>query len=272
MTTNAVSLIGCGLYSIRDAARILRVAPRSLRRWADGYTYRLPVAHASLGTGRDGGPQVQASLGVADGLPRHSRSDRDQERTRFSPSVVQPALPVLGGERVLTFADMMELRFVSWFRQHGVSLRVIRAAAGIAAELFEADHPFASAKFATDGLRIFALLAQRRADLSISPALLAQELPSCQYVFTQMVEPYFRDIDFGDQWANRWWPLGREKRVVLDPTRSFGEPIDSATGVPTRSLYRTYIAEGDVDRVAWWYDVPALAVERAIQYEQSLLP
>jgi hypothetical protein len=34
----------------------------------------------------------------------------------------------------------------------------------------------------------------------------------------------------------RWWPLGKQRSVVLDPQRSFGAPIASGSGIPTATL------------------------------------
>jgi hypothetical protein len=154
----------------------------------------------------------------------------------------------MGGRRIFSFHELIELRFVSWCRENGVSMPVIRAAAQVAAELFQATHP-----------------------LALGKNVLAVELPKFQLVFTSMIEPYFKDLDFEDHWANRWWPLGKDRRVVLDPARRFGEPIDGETGVPTNSLYQTYLAEDkDMSRVAWWYDVPVEAVAYAVDYEKLL--
>jgi DNA-binding transcriptional MerR regulator len=177
----------------------------------------------------------------------------------------------MGGRRIFSFHELIELRFVSWCRENGVSMPVIRAAAQVAAELFQATHPFALDTFATDGHNIFALMREKRADLALGKNVLAVELPKFQLVFTSMIEPYFKDLDFEDHWANRWWPLGKDRRVVLDPARRFGEPIDGETGVPTNSLYQTYLAEDkDMSRVAWWYDVPVEAVAYAVDYEKLL--
>jgi len=267
MAIATTSFVGCGLYTMGEAARLLHVPPGKLKRWSDGYQYTVPVYKPVR---RPPCPD-QHALGMPDVEVQDIPGKRREPVERFSPRVVQADLPPLDGQRVISFREMIELRFVSWCRERKVPMHVIRAAATVAVDLFEATHPFALDRFATDGEHIFALVREKRSDFSLGELLLAQELPKCQFVFTHFVEPYFKDLDFEDHWASRWWPLGREKRVALDPARRFGEPLDNETGVPTHSLYQTYLAEGeDFERVAWWYDVPVAAVQYAVEYELSL--
>jgi len=65
-----------------------------------------------------------------------------------------------------------------------------------------------------------------------------------------------------------WRP--RSNRVILDPQRSFGEPIVADEGIPTDILASAYVAEGSVDAVARWYEVDPAAVEDAVEFEFSL--
>jgi DNA-binding transcriptional MerR regulator len=266
-TAASVSYIGCGLYTAEDTAHILHLPTGNVKRWGDGYWYKLPE---SSGVRK---PQCdwRQSLDVPEVPVCVPPRKRTSAEPRFSPGIVPPDLPPMGGRRIFSFHELIELRFVSWCRENGVSMPVIRAAAQVAAELFQATHPFALDTFATDGHNIFALMREKRADLALGKNVLAVELPKFQLVFTSMIEPYFKDLDFEDHWANRWWPLGKDRRVVLDPARRFGEPIDGETGVPTNSLYQTYLAEDkDMSRVAWWYDVPVEAVAYAVDYEKLL--
>lgn len=63
-------------------------------------------------------------------------------------------------------------------------------------------------------------------------------------------------------------PMGPDSRVIIDPRRSFGRPIDGPTGVPTYSLWGPWQAGDSVEAVAEWFDAPAQAVLDAIDYEE----
>ena len=72
--------------------------------------------------------------------------------------------------------------------------------------------------------------------------------------------------------SDRQWPLGHDRRVVIDGARSFGKPIDDETGVPTYSLWGPVRAGDPVERVAAWFDVPVQAVLDAVEYEELPKP
>ena len=113
-------LLGVGLYSVPEAARIAKVSGRSVTRWMLGYQFRL-------------------ADGSARPMPALWRRDFDETEVI-----------------ALTFRDLLEVRFVNAFRLAGVSWHVIRRSAEVAAELFGASHPFSSQRFITDGRLIFA--------------------------------------------------------------------------------------------------------------------
>jgi uncharacterized protein (DUF433 family) len=148
-------------------------------------------------------------------------------------------------------------------------MSVIRRAAEEAARTFGTPYPFAVKRFDTDGRRIFATLQS-----ATSEERVLVELGQGQSVFEHVVRPFFRKLEHhGTGDALRYWPMDREGRVVLDPERAFGQPIDAETGVPTRVLRDAVMAGAgqSPEDVAWWFGVPVEAVLAAVSYEQSLL-
>ena len=169
------------------------------------------------------------------------------------------------GEQTISFIELMELHFVKLFSDEGVSLPTIRRAAKTAAQQFSTCHPFAVHRFDTDGQTIFATLIR-----SEKTSALIEDLKQGQYVFETIVRPFFRKLEYDTNEAIRFWPLGTGGRVVLDPGRQFGKPIDSETGVPATALYRAVQAGDEPVTVAKWFEVPLEAVRAAIAFEKSL--
>jgi uncharacterized protein (DUF433 family) len=172
------------------------------------------------------------------------------------------------GQHVLTFLELVELLFVRLFREEGVRMPVIRRAAEEAARRFDTPYPFAVKRFDTDGDRIFSTLQEEPREERV-----VTELGKKQLVFDTVVRPFFRKLEYRDSGdALRYWPMDREGRVVLDPQRSFGKPIDAETGVPTRALYDAVLAGGgqSPEVVAEWFGVPLEAVQAAVAFEASL--
>ncbi len=75
-----------------------------------------------------------------------------------------------------------------------------------------------------------------------------------------MIEPVIRqlatEIDFGspEGLPRRWFPLGRNRPIVLDPFVSFGAPTVVGRGVKTANVHDLFVAENEkVAAVrAWW--------------------
>ena len=227
-----MQLLNVGLYSVSEAARLVHMNTRTLRRWATGTATSQSDLNASV-------------------------------------PILRRDLPELEGEPVLTFNDLLELYMVKLFRDAGVSLQTIRAAAERAAVLYATNHPFAIKQFETDGMSIFATLQEHGVEGVQRPVLL-QDLNLTQMVMENIARKFFKKIEYQDFEPLRYWPNGRDNHVVLDPARSFGKPIDAKTGVATSVLYAMARGGRSAQNIADWYGVDVEAVEEAVNFEHSL--
>jgi uncharacterized protein (DUF433 family) len=173
-----------------------------------------------------------------------------------------PQSPRTGQDIALGFRDLMELRFVARFLAVGISLQSIRRALAIGREVVGDERPFSTARFRTDGRQIF-LQVSREAE---EPTLI--DIVNRQYAFHRMIEPSFRDIDFGDGVPERWWPMSHRSQVVLDPLRNFGQPMVADQGVPTRAIADAVAVEGSAAKVAKLFELPPTAVRDALAFER----
>jgi uncharacterized protein (DUF433 family) len=227
-------LLGTGLYPLAQAARLVGVEARTVRRWLRGYSWKYRDGRNSSGP--------LWSLAYAD----------DDE---------------LGSEQVLSFRDLLELRMVATFADHGVPLLVIRATIEAAMQDF-GRYPLQSRKFLTDGRRIFIEAVERATGTTT-----LIDVRRKQFVFDVVIRPsLFEGIDYDPNGqARRWFPVKDRRVIVLDPVVQFGEPIIAEAGVPTDTLAAAYYAEGkDRARVARLYRVTPAAVTAAVQFEQRL--
>jgi uncharacterized protein (DUF433 family) len=158
---------------------------------------------------------------------------------------------------------------IKLFRDAGVSLQTIRAAADRAAGLYCSNHPFTIKQFETDGKSIFATLHDNGVEGVQRPALL-QDLNLTQMVMDTIARPFFKKIEYKDFEPLRYWPNGLGSHIVIDPARAFGKPIDAATGVSTAVLYAMARGGESAQSIADWYGVAVEAVEEAVNFEYSL--
>jgi len=164
---------------------------------------------------------------------------------------------------ILKFADLMEIRFLDAFRQNGVSTKALRIAAQRAKELLGRHHPFSSQIFKSDGRIILAEITKETGDKVFL------DIVNDQYVFEKVIASYlYSGLDFNElKEPARWWPMGKDRAVVIDPRRSFGAPIVAKAGIPTKILNSAVNAEKSIEFVAKWYGVEVTEVMDAVQFE-----
>jgi hypothetical protein len=210
-----------------------------------------------LGVGLYSFPEAARLLGIRAGRLRRWVCGPD----RFLPEALDPA------EDTLTFRDLIEVQFALTYLNEGVKLRVIKKAAAAAARKYETQYPFSVKQFDTDGRAIFATLISDKTNRRY-----VEDLAKGQFVFERILKPFFRKLEYKADQVARYWPIGKRGRVLLDPARKFGKPIDAETGVPTHTIFRALQAGGGqppVD-VARWLGIPLAAVMAAARFEQSL--
>ncbi len=174
--------------------------------------------------------------------------------------------PALSGEQelVLDFRDLMEIRAVVMFRQRKVGLQTMRKAIRRAAQIVGHDRPLSSLAFKTDGARIF---FEEVDPESGEPRI--EDLFTGQREMRTIIERTLHNIDYEQDVPGRWWPMGRRARVMVDPRRSFGQPIEAETFIPTRTLALAAEAEGNAAKAAQVFEIPIAAVNRAVRFERD---
>lgn len=201
---------------------------------------------------------------------------------RTSPPVVSRGLDAFPESEAVTisFRDLIEIMCVSGFLSAGVRWPRLRKAYEKAGEVLGIDHPFATRRFLTDGYNVL---------LKVDDRYLL-DLVSNQFALFEVLRPYLKTdgLDFADEFAARWWPMGKRKPIFIDGRLSFGQPVVTQ-GVPTLVLYRAYIAERrsrngttigasfsqtidqkTVRYVADWYSIASRSVQAAVEYETRL--
>jgi len=172
------------------------------------------------------------------------------------------------GRTYLGFRDLMEVRIADKFISLGVSPQRVRAAIQLAQEMIGDDRPLSTDRFRTDGRDIFLRVVETDEHGEERERLL--NLFRRQFEFKQIIEPLLKTIDFDSRGAPlQWWPSGKRAGILIDPARSFGQPIDAVTSVPTAVLAAAGRLEG-IERTAHAYAVPLASVKRAIEFEKTL--
>ena len=188
---------------------------------------------------------------------------RSGQSVRHSDAVWQTDIKPLDNKAALSFRDLLELRFVDAFIQAGVSWVTMRRAHAKAQKELQTTHPFCSKQIATDGKSILLQQAEEDSDEALI------NLVTEQREFSRIVHDFLKELEFsGDDII--WWPLGKQRHIVVDPRRNFGQPTLVKSGVPSTTLAHSVKANSSVELVARWYEVQQAEVRDAIEFEASL--
>jgi uncharacterized protein (DUF433 family) len=183
-----------------------------------------------------------------------------------APPIIHRQLPLINGQTVLGFLDLIEARFIKHFRDLGLSPQSIRKFAEKLRARHRTDHPFATNKaFRTDGKTIFMEIAETDEEKKILN-LLNDNFEMGDIIAASL----FDSILYADDLAFRWHPSPSHPHVVLDPKFAFGRPVVEGAWVPTDTLDAAYSAEGNEDAVADDFEIDKSLVAEAVAYEQSL--
>jgi len=123
-STPAFDLLGTGIYTVPEAARMTNVAAARIRRWLRGYPY-------------------------TSGGKKHEQ-----------PPVFKHGLPEIDGTLALGFLDLLEIRFIDGFLRLGVKWPKLRVLHRAAVDLVGDNHPFCAQLFKTDGKTIAAKVSK----------------------------------------------------------------------------------------------------------------
>ncbi len=233
-----MNILGQGFYTTKEAAQLIEIGNlHRIQAWLDGY--RNSMAGPLLI--RDYRHHVDHSL------------------------------------HELSFFDLMEVRFVEFFRDHGVKLNTLRAGLETAREVFKTEKPFATnlIRFTVskDKRAIYVKESDRQiATQNEDPRL--WNLLTKQYEIVEITHDLIeRNIEFdtNTHLARYWYPRHKEfPQVVINPLKAYGKPT-VGNGTPTQVIYNVWLAENkDIGQIKNWFEISYTDAQAAINFEIHL--
>lgn len=165
-----------------------------------------------------------------------------------------------GKEQVTNFHTLIEFFTFYQLRAKGVSAQKIINAHNVLAKHLKTEYPFATSNILTDGKKVLFTG-------EIGEIIKADD--SLQLYIKQVIEPFCQRIEFDkNKLAKRFFPLGKEHDVIIDPQRKFGQPVIGNTNILTETIYDLFRANEPVDVIANLYDLSIDQVNDAIQFHR----
>lgn len=100
-----------------------------------------------------------------------------------------------------------------------------------------------------------------------------QLLSGGQWVISEVIKGLSHQIDFDPPsgLAKRWYPLGTQGLIVLDPAVRFGRPTIIGKGIEALNVYDLFIAEKrNEEAVHSWLNLTHPEVKAAVAFEEKL--
>ncbi|MGB3678878.1 MAG: DUF433 domain-containing protein [Candidatus Microthrix parvicella] len=220
------------LYSVAEAARFLGVANTTFSNWAKGYVRRSP------------------------------------DRQPVSTEPVLSTIPSADGASV-PFVTLVEGMVLAAIRKTGVPMQRIRPALLALQDHLDIEHALANQRLYSDGAEVLFDFAQQTNEIAEATTAASDlvVLRNGQRVFTEIVSDYLQRIDYGDDGYARllYLPGYRRRQVVVDPRRSFGQPVFVSGGAKVGDVIDRFQAGESLPDLSEDFGVPLDDLEDALR-------
>lgn len=212
-----------------------------------------------LGTGIYTMPDVAAILGLPQAKVR--RWLHEYWNAHFGKTDQIAFSDGTGRELVTNFYTLIEFFTFYQLRSRGVTVQRIVKAHQVLEDIYQTPYPFATSNILTDGRNVLFTG-------EVSTIIHADE--TLQITIKEVLEPFCKKIEFDpSQLAKRFFPLGREHDIVIDPHRQFGQPIIGNTNILTETVFNLYRGGESIDFIARVYDLTTAQVQDAITFHRN---
>lgn len=222
------------MYTIGEAGHLANVAPVTVRRWLHGYA-----------------------------------PDRHYPDWR-SPPVFGPKDTTIS---LVSFLQLVEIVVASDFRRISrLKLDVIRDSHANLRIESGREYPFAHAELESAGNHVVRWLREQSLAQAVDrpqqfslPGLLEERTH-------EAMEQRLSELDFDRQLASKWYPVGKEIPIVVDPRFGAGLPTVVGRGVTVSAIYERWKADPNesIEFIADDFQLDTQLIERVLKYADKI--
>jgi|SRR5215217_2785586 len=169
--------------------------------------------------------------------------------------------PHSGLREGVSFIDLVEVIVAGRLRARNFSLTRIKQINEYCQLVLRKPRPLVTETFKTSGRDVF---------IQASSGYLLNVLHQAgMQAWDEVLDPFLKDLDYEDEIARRWWPLGKEREVVVDPDYGFGLPVIAGSGVRTEIIAERARAGDSTDEIVYDFGVNPKQIQDALSYEKA---
>ena len=182
---------------------------------------------------------------------------------------VPPLFPSSDADMV-SFLQMIEIMVAGRFRKSAlgaksVPFRAVRDAYINARESSGIEYPFAHMRLEALGGHVVHFLREGGSIASYQ-TLDAPE----QWTLPGLLRQTIDQIEYHQELASRWFPVGKSVPIVVDPRLSTGLPVIEGRGVTVQAIRNRFKAGLRIDFIAKDFELNPDLVETALQYGERV--
>lgn len=164
----------------------------------------------------------------------------------------------------VSFLQLAELVVVGRFRKRRVKLDRLRRAHDFARRMLEISHPFAWLKLKTEGAHVLSVFQ----DEMPGQNLLALDMHG-QWTLPGEVIKALELFDYEEEFAARWYPIGKNVPIVIDPRFGAGKPTIPDRRLTIDVILKRWKAGQGMRFIASDFKLPQSVVETSLRYAEN---
>lgn len=165
--------------------------------------------------------------------------------------------------KAVSFHTLVEFYVMVQFSEAGVKTRSVLEAHKELSKTYGTPFPFALKEvldsIRTDGKKIYF----SREGNTIT-------LDGSRQLNLDFIQVFFKKLEFdSDSLASRFWPLGKENSILIDPERKFGHPVVNDKNIYPETIFNHYKSGDPIEYISLVYNLTEKEVKDAINYLEA---
>jgi uncharacterized protein (DUF433 family) len=170
-----------------------------------------------------------------------------------------PVTPTEEPKGAVSFVDLMEVAAIGALIRKGFSLKRIRKINVYARLYLQTSRPLVTETFKIKGRDIFV-------DEGFG-ILVNVGYEAGMQAWEEILDPFLETVEYENELVRRWWPLGRDVGILVDPDYGFGLPVIAGTGIRTEIIAERKRAGDSTKEITYDFGVTPDQIEDALRWE-----
>ncbi len=159
----------------------------------------------------------------------------------------------------VSFVDLVEVATIDKLRKKGFSFKQIRKINAAARLYLRTSRPLVTETFKVKGRDIFV-------DDGFG-VLVNVGYEAGMQAWDEILDPFLDTVEYEGEIVRRWWPLGKDVAVLIDPDYGFGLPVIAGTGIRTEIIAERKRAGDSTDEITYDFGVTPEQIHDALRWE-----